>query len=125
MGESTQPGTPKLYRVAIYRPISDGGVKGLEAPVGDGRFLLLKMDGALSPDSAARRRLEEIRKILPPDWKLKITEVPFTITYGTPAVVGTCPRAGCQNYSVQMKGEFFCGLCGEPLQLTWEGTTEE
>jgi len=76
----------------------------------------------------ARKKAEEIaekiRKIMPSTWEIKITEVPFMVTRGTPKVIGRCSLANCKNYNVPVVNEFFCGVCGEPLQLTWEGTAE-
>jgi len=125
MGESTL-GTFKLYRVTISRPNNDPSVpKDQMTLIADSDlFLFVKRDGQPSSDTEARQALEKIRGLLPQDWRLKITEVPFKVTYGAPAIVGTCPRATCEGYGKPINGRFFCSVCGEPLQLIWGGTLE-
>lgn len=124
MGESMHPKTLKLFHIAIYRPSSDRKAQGLTTSAGSGRLLFVERSGQLSSDAAAKQKIEELRKILPQGWELKITEVPFTATYGTPAITGRCSRTDCKNYNIPMSGDFFCGICGEPLSLTLEGTAE-
>jgi len=123
MAESTQPGTLKLYHIAIYRP-SNEKAPNLKTPVGSGRFLFAELNGDISADATAKQKAEGLQALLPPGWELKITEVPFTVTRGTPILVGTCSRATCENFGRQVNGEFFCGICGEPLSIKLIATEE-
>ncbi len=120
MGESTQPGTPKLFHITIYRPNDDPNApKGLKVQVGSGRFLFTdEPDGQVSPDATAKKKAEKLQEFLPSGWELKVTEVPFTVTRGTPALVGTCSRATCKNFGKPMAKRFHCSECGEVLALT-------
>jgi hypothetical protein len=119
MAESTQPGAPRLYHVAIYRPSNDPNApKDLKVQVGSGRFLFTdEPDGQVSSEATARQKAEKIRESLPPGWELKITEVPFMVTRGTPILVGTCPRATCKNFGNLTHDHFHCRECGETLSL--------
>ncbi|MBI5071642.1 hypothetical protein HZB93_01980 [Candidatus Falkowbacteria bacterium] len=118
MGESTQPGTPKLYHITIYRPSDDPKAPDLKVPVGSGRFLFTDLpDGQVSSDATARKNAEKLREVLPQGWELKITEVPFTVTRGTPALIGTCSRATCKNFGKPTTKRFHCSECGEPLSF--------
>lgn len=128
MANSTHPEMPSLYHFAIYRPGNDKKAPEIKVQVGSCRLLFTSNEGQALFGPPARQKAEdkanEIRKLLPPGWELKITEVPFTVTRGTPKIIGRCPRATCKSYNVPMDGTFFCGICGEPLQLIWGGTLE-
>jgi hypothetical protein len=128
MADTTQSDMPKLFHFAIYRPGNDPKAPSIKAPVGSCRFLLTTKEEHALFGPLARAKAEEIaekiKKIMPGTWEIKITEVPFMVTRGTPKVVGRCSLTSCKNYNVPVDNVFFCGICGEPLQLTWEGTAE-
>lgn len=113
MGESTQPGTPKLYRLAILRPSSDPKTPKLKDLVSEKLFLFTESDGEVSPDVVAKRKAEKLQESLPPGWEAKVTEVYFTVTRGTPTIVGTCRRASCPNFGKAVPNRIFCPKCGE------------
>lgn len=113
MGESTQPGTPKLYRLTIRRPSKDPKMPKFMEPVSEKLFLFTELDGQVSPDIVAKRKAERLQESLPPGWDVQVTEVFFTVTRGTPKIIGTCRRASCPNFDKTVSNRLCCPKCGE------------
>ncbi len=117
MSENGQSEHPRLYRVTIVRPSSDPKTPNLKVQAVDELFLLRDEDGNVSSPETAQKKIGRLRERLLPGWEIRITEEPFVVTGGTPAIIGICPRASCANFDKPMQGRFFCPKCGEPMSL--------
>lgn len=125
--ETRQSRTLRLFHVMIYRPSGDPRAPedDMRPVASSDRFLFVEADGQPTPAAEAKKRLQAIEDLLPRGWTIKVTEVPFEVIRGTPIIVGTCPRGNsCENFGKQVYNKFFCGHCGEVLQLTWLSAEE-
>lgn len=117
-----QPETPRVYRLSICRPSLDQSDPEIPVQVTNELFFFVENDGSLSLDATAKQKIDGLRKRLPPGWELKVTEEPFVVTRGAPAIIAVCRRASCSKFDKAITGDFFCGSCGEPLSLTMTAT---
>lgn len=117
-----QPEIPKVYRLSIWRPSLDQKAPEIKVPLASELFLFVENDGSLSPDATAKQQLAKLSESLPPGWEIRATEEPFVVTRGAPAFLTACSRASCPKFNQAAEGNFFCGICGEPLSLTMVAT---
>jgi len=123
MAQSARPETPRLYRLTIRRPSSDPKTPELMDIVSEA-FLFTKPDGFPMTEAIAKQRATRVQETLPPGWEAKVTEEPFLVTHGTPAIVGTCRRATCQNFGIGAPNRFRCPECGELTAIEMVATVE-
>lgn len=115
MSQNDQPEHPRLYRITIVRPSSDPKTPNLKVQAAEELFLFRDEDLQVSSPETAREKIEKLREKLLPGWEVRITEVPFVVTGGTPAIVGICPRASCPNSGNPELNRYFCRKCGESM----------
>ncbi|MFH2136108.1 MAG: hypothetical protein ABII19_00525 [Patescibacteria group bacterium] len=117
MSENGQPEPPRLYRVTIVRPSPDPKTPNLKVKAAEELFLFRDDDLQVSSSETAREKINKLYENLLPGWEVRIAEEPFVVTGGTPAIVGTCPRASCPNFGKPEQNRFFCRKCGESMSL--------